>query len=402
MRGGTRRGGELRGELADHEVGAALGDQAERRRVPEQGRAAVAEEHFVAVGEREEIGEPAADPADDRTDAFLAVAGAEEPGRGVGERGDGLVANLRRAGPESSVAWAEVGRELDVEVVHPITIPTRPRTGPGYSESSSSNPSRMHSTNTSASGTAVVSVTKPMQHMSMCEIRDTFTAAPAGGANVYMRSTRAPPVYTGTGAPGTFVATKSQHFSIPPKSAVVVVVGSRFSTPANGPVSWRNGLGPLLLHERADGAHALARVGDGDRDREPRRREAVAGRVVALAAEIDRERHAQLVGTVAVAFVVAVQPAHDRGDEHVVDGAFGCLARALDVVEGEIEEVEAAAEPAIAHDRRHRNRRRRERTADRRRGACEAEPAADRIADDGRRGIARSAGHAARHAHHPA
>jgi hypothetical protein len=41
----------------------------------------------------------------------------------------------------------------------------------------------MHSTNTSASGTAVVSVTNPMQHVSQCEISETFTAAPAGGAN---------------------------------------------------------------------------------------------------------------------------------------------------------------------------------------------------------------------------
>ena len=55
--------GELRRELADHEVRAAPLDEPERRRVPEERRAADAEQHLVAVGEREEVGETAADAA---------------------------------------------------------------------------------------------------------------------------------------------------------------------------------------------------------------------------------------------------------------------------------------------------------------------------------------------------
>ena len=45
-------GGELRGELAEGQVLAALADQAEGRDVPERGGAAVAEHHLVAVGQR--------------------------------------------------------------------------------------------------------------------------------------------------------------------------------------------------------------------------------------------------------------------------------------------------------------------------------------------------------------
>src|SRR6185503_19083724 len=37
----------------------------------------------------------------------------------------------------------------------------------------------------------------------------------------------------GTGAPGTFDVTKSQHFNMPPNSAVVVDVGNRLRTPAS-------------------------------------------------------------------------------------------------------------------------------------------------------------------------
>ena len=82
-----------------------------------------------------------------------------------------------------------------------------------------------------------------------------------------------------------------------------------------------------------------------------RRREVVAARVVALAPEIDRERHPQGVGILAVAFVVAVQTAEDRGDEHIVDAALGDLGGPPHVVERKVEDIEATPEAAIAHDR---------------------------------------------------
>ncbi len=50
-RRGGGDGGELGGELAEHEVLGAVVDQAERGGVPERGAAAVAEQHLVAVGE---------------------------------------------------------------------------------------------------------------------------------------------------------------------------------------------------------------------------------------------------------------------------------------------------------------------------------------------------------------
>ena len=114
--------GELRRELADHEVRAALLDEAERRRVPEQRGAAVADQHLVAVGKREQLREAAPDPADHAAHAVLAVARAEVAGRGVGERGDGLVGNLRRPGSEAAVERADGVGKLDVRCAHRITL----------------------------------------------------------------------------------------------------------------------------------------------------------------------------------------------------------------------------------------------------------------------------------------
>ena len=56
------RGGELRRELAEREVLAALFDKAERGDIPESGRAAVAEGHFVAVGELEQFAQALTEP----------------------------------------------------------------------------------------------------------------------------------------------------------------------------------------------------------------------------------------------------------------------------------------------------------------------------------------------------
>ena len=51
---GGRR--ELRRELADHEVRALALDETEHRGVPEERGPAVADQHLVAVGKREEVG----------------------------------------------------------------------------------------------------------------------------------------------------------------------------------------------------------------------------------------------------------------------------------------------------------------------------------------------------------
>ena len=52
---------ELRGELAVGEVQRPLAHQAARGRIPERGRAAVAERDLVAVGQREQLAQPGAD-----------------------------------------------------------------------------------------------------------------------------------------------------------------------------------------------------------------------------------------------------------------------------------------------------------------------------------------------------
>ena len=85
-RGGTGVG-ELAGELAEHEVLAALLDETERRHVPEHGRAAVAEHDLPAVGQGEQLGEAAADVADEAFDRRLAMRRADDRRR----RGDDSV-----------------------------------------------------------------------------------------------------------------------------------------------------------------------------------------------------------------------------------------------------------------------------------------------------------------------
>ena len=84
--------------------------EAERGRVPEQRRAAVAEQHLVAVGQREQVGEPFADAAARRI-ARRRAGGWCRGSRGAacGERGDRVVAHLRRAGTEAAVAGRRSG-----------------------------------------------------------------------------------------------------------------------------------------------------------------------------------------------------------------------------------------------------------------------------------------------------
>ncbi len=73
-------GRELRRELAEAQVLAAPLDEPEDGRVPERGRAAVAEHDLVAVGEVQQLGEPVAQRADHEPDRGLAVARAQVVG----------------------------------------------------------------------------------------------------------------------------------------------------------------------------------------------------------------------------------------------------------------------------------------------------------------------------------
>ena len=108
------RAGELAGELAEVQMLRALFDEAERRDVPERGRATVAEDDLVPVGEFEEVGEAGPDLADDLLDARTPVRGAEVARAGRGEGSHRFGADLGRAGTEPAVAGFEVGRNLDL------------------------------------------------------------------------------------------------------------------------------------------------------------------------------------------------------------------------------------------------------------------------------------------------
>ena len=93
--------------------GACL-DEPEHRRVPEQGAAAVAEQHLVAVGQREELGEAATRTAPTRLRPAPAGgwcrAGRRRPRPPPCA---GLGAHLRRPGPEAAVAGEEVAGDHD-------------------------------------------------------------------------------------------------------------------------------------------------------------------------------------------------------------------------------------------------------------------------------------------------
>ena len=110
-RGGGRRG-ELRGELAEGQVLALLLDQPVGRDVPERRGAAVAEHDLVAVGQREQLGQPARTrPTRSRTGAWRCeVPISERPGRGERVEVRGL--DLRRPGTEPPVGGQQVGGDL--------------------------------------------------------------------------------------------------------------------------------------------------------------------------------------------------------------------------------------------------------------------------------------------------
>ena len=177
---------------------------------------------------------------------------------------------------------------------------------------------------------------------------ETFTAAPVGGANVYIRSTRAPAANTGTGRAGHVGGHEVAALQHAPEQRGRGGGRQAVEHARELAGELERGLGAPLPDQQADRLHAVARIRDRRRDGEACGREVIARGVVALAPEVDRQRHPQRHRAVAVALVVAIQPAHDGGDEHVVEAAFGRLRRAAEVVEGEVEHVEAAPETAVA------------------------------------------------------
>ena len=106
--------GELRAELAEGEELRAVAHEAERRDLPERGRAAVAEHDLVALGEGEQVGEAGAQTTDLRLDGLLPVRGAEVGRRDGCEGGHLLGADLARSGAEAAVARQEVGGDGDL------------------------------------------------------------------------------------------------------------------------------------------------------------------------------------------------------------------------------------------------------------------------------------------------
>src|SRR5690606_29969006 len=86
------------------------------------GRAAVAEEHLVALRDAEEIGEAGAHPADEVLDGRLPVRGAEEPRVRLQVR-ELLGPDLRGSAAETAVGGEEVARNIDGR--HRLILPRR-------------------------------------------------------------------------------------------------------------------------------------------------------------------------------------------------------------------------------------------------------------------------------------
>ena len=103
-----RRLRELRGELPVGEVQRAVAHEAERGRVPECGRAAVAERHLVAVREREQLAQPFAHARDELLHRRLAVGRAEHRAALGGEPRQRLGTHLGRPAAEAAVERLQV------------------------------------------------------------------------------------------------------------------------------------------------------------------------------------------------------------------------------------------------------------------------------------------------------
>ena len=107
------RGRELGAELPEGQELRAVLDQPERRRVPEGGRPAIAEDDLVALGQREQLGDAVAQPLDLGAHGLLPVRRTEIGGGDRRERLHLGRAHLARARAEASVGGFEVSRDLD-------------------------------------------------------------------------------------------------------------------------------------------------------------------------------------------------------------------------------------------------------------------------------------------------
>ncbi len=143
-RGGGGARGELGGELAEGEVLRALADQAERGDVPEQGRAAVAQDHLVALGQREQLGQTGSHPPDHLPHGRLPVRRAEQAGGHGADGVDLLGAHLARPRAEPAVARQEVDRDVDLRGArgHAPILPHALRPAYGSPVSAAASPPR--------------------------------------------------------------------------------------------------------------------------------------------------------------------------------------------------------------------------------------------------------------------
>ena len=110
--GAGGRLGELRGELAVGEMQRSLADQAAGGRVPERGRAAVAQRDLVAVGQAEELAEPGPHAGDEILHRSLPVRGSHQVVL-ARQLGQGLRPDLRRAAAESPVLGLQRSGDLN-------------------------------------------------------------------------------------------------------------------------------------------------------------------------------------------------------------------------------------------------------------------------------------------------
>src|ERR671914_97720 len=116
--GQLRRLGEARRELAEDEVLAALVDDAERERIPQDRGTAVAEDDLIVVGQREQLREALFEPAHHGADRGLAVTRSEKAGCALRERLDRLRPHLGGAGAEPAVGRPQLARNDDVDWIH--------------------------------------------------------------------------------------------------------------------------------------------------------------------------------------------------------------------------------------------------------------------------------------------
>ena len=100
--------GELLRELTEGQVRRTLARRAERGRVPERGRAAVAERDLVPIGQREQLAQARANPRDERLDRLLAMRGAHHARALCGQTRRAPGAHLRRAAAETAVGRLEL------------------------------------------------------------------------------------------------------------------------------------------------------------------------------------------------------------------------------------------------------------------------------------------------------